>query len=203
MALADLLWACPECRAELRLRPARGGELCPACGVRFRRGPGALIEAIRPGAPPAVAPAAAWVDRLPAAWLPEEGRGARRARVVARFAEGYRAVWRGREYIGRIERLGPPRPATLALTDAALELELELEPDGAGTHVWPLEAIAAVQPSSSTLQLRVRGGPLVALSFPDSSPRLWEELLQGALRAFYRRTGRGEIVEFQPRIAVR
>lgn len=199
MALADLLWACPECREEVRLVPAAGAEACPRCGTRFRRVRGALIQGERPGSPPAIAPAWAWADRLPEPRPPNEPGAARAARVVVRFAEGYRAIRRGRRYLGRIERLGAARPGSLILTDRSVELRVE----GEAPRTWPLERIAAVQPSSRTLQLRARGEPLVALSFPDSSPRLWEELLQRALRAFYRRTGRGEILEFQPRIAVR
>ncbi len=39
--------------------------------------------------------------------------------------------------------------------------------------------------------------------FLTGSPRLWEALLQHAVQALYRRQGRGEIREFQPRIVVR
>jgi hypothetical protein len=68
---------------------------------------------------------------------------------------------------------------------------------------WPLDAVAAVQPSSSALQIRMRGGPVVLFRFPEASVRLWDETIQEALRRLYRSTGRGEILEFQPRISVR
>jgi len=65
---------------------------------------------------------------------------------------------------------------------------------------WSLLEIRAVQTSSSSLQFSPRGGGLVELRFPYDSPLRWETLLRGALRRAYRREGRGEIVEFQPRI---
>jgi hypothetical protein len=43
----------------------------------------------------------------------------------------------------------------------------------------------------------------VTFRFRTGSPRLWEELLQRALRALWRDLGRGEIREYQPRIVAR
>jgi hypothetical protein len=69
--------------------------------------------------------------------------------------------------------------------------------------IWHFHAITVVQPSSATLQIGARGLPLASLQVPGGSIRLWEELLCGALRSYYQKEGRGEIVEFQPRIMTR
>lgn len=61
-------------------------------------------------------------------------------------------------------------------------------------------ARTAIQASSSSIQIKARGEPVVSFRFPEDSPRFWEELLQEALRRFYRERGMGEIREFQPRI---
>jgi hypothetical protein len=74
---------------------------------------------------------------------------------------------------------------------------------GALLHGWPLLGIGAVQTTSRSLQIAPRAGGLVQFRFPDDSPRRWEELLHLALRQAYRRAGRGEIGEFQPRIVAR
>lgn len=68
---------------------------------------------------------------------------------------------------------------------------------------WGLETLTAVQTSSKSLQLKRRDAPLVSFRFLDDSLFLWEQLLRAALRDFYARTGRGEILEFQPRIVAR
>ena len=69
--------------------------------------------------------------------------------------------------------------------------------------MWPFEALKAVQASSKTLQVRGGEHPLASFAFRDDSSFLWERLLAVALDRFYRRTGRGEIVEMQPRIVTR
>lgn len=206
MAIRDLLWACPLCGAEESLRPHDGGEACRPCGATFRRGRGAEIAAVPPGGgAPIVRHAAEWVRTLPPVRLPgegEEGGGEtlyRRARVEARFATGYTPVRRGRLFLGRVERFGPARAGTLELTSHALAFA----PEGGAPCRWPLEEIRAVQPSSGVLQIRPRGEPVVTFRFVEGSVRLWQELIEAALRRFYRRTGRGEIVEFQPRICTR
>ena len=102
-------------------------------------------------------------------------------------------------FVGRVERLGSPRPGTLRLTCDALEFA----PASGPVRRWPLAEISAVQASSGTLQVKPRRQPLAAFRFPEGSVRLWEELLREALRRFYRSAGRGEIMEFQPRIVAR
>ncbi|MFO7260058.1 MAG: hypothetical protein DIU52_002815 [bacterium] len=205
MAIRDLLWACPFCRAEDAIRTEGRGEVCKRCGARFRRGAGAEIEARPVGGQPVRRHAAEWAAELPPVRLPDETeagpdeREYRRTAAVARFVVGLAPVHARGRYLGRVERLGPAVQGTLVLTSRALTFA----PGEGQAHRWPLEAVAAVQPSSSGLQLRMRGGPVVLFRFPDASVRLWEETIQAALRRLYRRAGWGEIVEFQPRISVR
>jgi len=205
VAIRDLLWACPYCRAEDALRPDGRDEACTRCGARFRRADGAEIEATPASGPPVRRHAAEWAAELPPIRLPDEGQGGpdepeyRRSRAVARFVARFEPVRAGGRYLGRVERFGPRLEGTLVLTGRALTF---MPADGQPHH-WPLDAIAAVQPSSGSLQIRVRGGPVVLFRFAETSVRLWEETIQAALRRLYRSTGRGEIVEFQPRISVR
>jgi hypothetical protein len=125
-----------------------------------------------------------------------QGGVLRRDAVLARFAVGEEAIRLGHEYLGRMERLGEPVRGTLRLTDTVLELRLE---DG-DTRSWALDDMSALQASSGTVQIRPRGEPIVSFEFPDSSARLWEESIAAALRHRWALMGRGEIVEFQPRI---
>ncbi|HEX6940053.1 MAG TPA: hypothetical protein VF158_11630 [Longimicrobiales bacterium] len=205
MAIRDLLWACPLCGTEAGIRPARNGEACRACGARFRRGRGATIIAEPPDGAPRVLPAAAWADMLPAiedSVRFREAGGAgplHRARVHARVAAGAAVVRLRGTYLNRIERFGPPRDGELLLRAD----RLQFIPDGGPAEEWDFDAVTAVQPSSSTLQVKARGRPVISFRFPDDSARYWEELLCAALRRHYRAAGRGEIIEFQPRIATR
>lgn len=206
MAIRDLLWACPICGREGGLAAQRRDEeACTACGTRFRRGHGAAITATRPDGRTETLHAAEWSDRLPplelaARAIADTDGPARlhREAVRVRFAEGYQPIRFRGEYLNRIERFGPYRDGVLTLETERILLELEGE-----VIEWPLESIRAVQPSSSTLQLRAGDSSLVSFRFPNGSARFWEELLSGALRALYHERGLGEIIEFQPRIVTR
>lgn len=210
MAIRDLLWACPLCGQVDGLTRTDAGESCAACGALFRRGKRSLIQVTRPDGTVEARPAAQWATMLPAEPPPltgergeaggESGEGrpapARQTRVLVRFALGDEAIRWGGVYLGAMERLGPERPGTLTLTSRTLELTL----DGGERHTWPLDDVAALQASSTSVQLRPRGAPIVSFSFPESSSRLWDESIARALRARWRTLGRGEILEFQPRI---
>ncbi|HEX7049508.1 MAG TPA: hypothetical protein VF188_04795 [Longimicrobiales bacterium] len=202
MAIRDLLWACPACGIECGLRRARGGERCASCGTTYRRGRGSTIVAQRPGRSRVVLPAATWVDRLPeiADRVVHGGRPPLHEEPVrVRFATGDAPIYHRGVYLNRIERFGPPRSGRLALMPDGLSFHAD---DGAGEH-WSFDAITAVQPSSTTLQIKARGRGPASLRFPDGSTRFWEQLLTATLRRHYREAGRGEIVEFQPRIVTR
>ncbi len=205
MPIRDLLWACPHCGTVGGLRADGKGERCVACGTQFRRGTRSTIEAIAPDGHVESLPAGEWTARLPAEPPPggeELGAGKRalrRGRVLARFALGDEPIRRGGTFLGFMERLSPPRPGELTLTDDALMLRL----DAGEEQRWPLADLAALQASSATIQVRPRGEPIVSFAFPESSARLWEESLASALRRTWRALGRGEILEFQPRIVGR
>ena len=83
---------------------------------------------------------------------------------------------------------------------------MTFQPDDAAGPVrfnWSLLDLTAIQLSSSTLQLKARRYPVVTIRFAVSSPKLWEERLQAAVRAAHARAGHGDIIEFQPRIVTR
>lgn len=209
MAITDLFWGCPQCGAFGSLRRRSREVNCSTCGAVFRRAAGAQIASNSPAqGREIIRSAAEWTDLLPAperlvtgredpgAGRHEEGGVRYRASVIARFAEGEQDVRRGSEFLGRIERLGPRIAGELRLHGDGLVFR---GPDGTERR-WHLDEITAVQPSSSTLQLKFRKQPVVSLRFETDSVRLWEALLEGALRRRYRELGLGEILEFQPRI---
>ncbi|HEX9109175.1 MAG TPA: hypothetical protein VF832_18135 [Longimicrobiales bacterium] len=211
MAIRDLLWACPLCGTVGGIAPAGKAEACSACGASFRRAQAARIEAHRADGRTETRSATEWSALLPAEppvtalpadgreGAPSEGQGrvlVRRDRVLARFARGEQAIRHAGRFIGMMERFGPERAGELVLRQESIELDLE---DGERRE-WPLDRVAALQASSRTVQLRPRGEPIISFRFPESSARLWEESIAAALRRRWRETGRGEILELQPRI---
>jgi hypothetical protein len=139
-------------------------------------------------------PAVQWLQRLPARpanWGPPEP-----AAVRLKIASGTHAIARHGELLGWIDRLGPVRRGILSLDDDHLRFRTQ---DGS-TLQWPLDEITAIQPSSSSLQIKARGRPVASLGFPQASVRLWEDAIQDFIRRRWRAAGRGEIVEFQPMI---
>lgn len=199
MAIADLLWTCPVCGLDRGLRGPDEGT-CAGCRTRFDRVRGARIRARLPGGPERVRTAAEWVDELPdPASLLEPGDPIRSATVRARLVERYEAVREGGRYLNRIEVFGPEGGGTLVLSRESLRYR-----PGEGTPLaWDFADLAAVQASSRTLQIRGRPHPLASFAFQDDSSFLWEQLLALVVGEHCRRTGRGEVVELQPRIATR
>lgn len=207
MAIRDLLWACPLCGEERALRPGRGGESCSRCGATYSRGRGAEISATPASGEKITLSPAEWVDRLPPLGIEERIRAAREndrplleERVLLSTADGDEMVSFHGVYLNRIERFGPPSPGILGLETEAVVFRPD---DLAPPMRWTFDAISAVQPSSSSLQLYALRLPLVSIKVPEGSIRFLEELLCAALRVYYRERGRGEIIEFQPRIATR
>jgi hypothetical protein len=207
VAIRDLLWCCPRCRTSGGIRPAgKGWEVCEPCGARYRRRQGAFIELVAPGDPATlIRHARDWVGELPditVSFGPQEAGPLAMARVTYRLAAGTRAIHHRGTFLGTIERLAAPRHGSLELHADRVRVAPAGEGEVAGLE-FALESLTAIQASSSTLQIKPRRTPLVAFRFPEGSARYWEEALRAALRDRYRALGLGEIIEFQPRIAVR
>lgn len=205
MPLRTLLYRCPRCGQD----PVEGRKdrvRCPGCGCTFERAgsrgrirvevteektkeilASRLLEAIDAQGGP-----------LPAART-SDGAIDYRARVSVRRAGGQEALRRGDEVLGFVERFGDPSPGVLRITDEALELVRE----GAHRARWNLLDLQAVQASSSSVQIFTPARELVQFRFETDSALRWEQLLYAVIRSAYRNAGKGEVVEFQPRIATR
>jgi hypothetical protein len=188
--IRDLLWGCVVCGQLESLRMTDRIECCIKCGARYRRAKGASIAVEVEGKGIETRSAAEWTSQLP----PITATGT--SECLLRAAESDTKVRDG-EYLGRVERFGNFQFGQLALTETSLSFEAR---EGGDSFAWALGELTAIQPSSTALQLKGRGRPLVSLKFVNSSPRLWEQRLQAALRQHYR--GR-EIIEFQPRLTLR
>lgn len=163
-----------------------------------RRGRAATIVVDVPGRPSVVRPAWEWCDALPE--VDGSGRIALQGHAILRVAEDAWPLEEGRELLGFVERFGEKIPGRVILDEQDMRF---LPEDGSTMRVWPLLDVTAVQPASSALQLKVRERPVVTLKFLDCSVRLWEQRIQEGLRRAFRAAGRGEIVEFQPRVSFR
>lgn len=199
MAIHDLLWGCPLCGTEGRLRTRRRVTTCAACGVRFRRARGAAIAAQTPDGRTLVRTAAAWVDRSPPPAPPGPADSLGPERAILRIAEEAVALRPGGVFAGWGERFGPKRPGRATLTPESLLFH----EDGGTSHEWPIDRFTAVQPTSSALQVKTRDAPVAFFQFLEGSVRRWEFWIQHRLRALHTAAGRGDIVEFQPRITTR
>lgn len=196
MAIRDLLWACPACgQPESLVRDGRA-EKCRACGARLRRGRRATIVLEVAGRAPQVREAREWVDALGDS---DDGQREVSARVVLRDVARSWPLREGGELLGFVERFGPDMTGTLVMSTDAIRFQ----PDAGPLRVWRILDVTAVQPASSKLQLKVKGHDVVTLRFIDSSVRLWEARIQRRLREAWQAAGRGEIVEFQPRVSAR
>lgn len=201
MAIPDLLWACPECGEDRGLSPESRHYRCRRCGTVYRRGEGAAIEAQHPDGTRTVRQPAEWMRLVP---TPEsivsqhvnDAELIRSAKVDARWVTGTDSVHGEDGFLNYIEVWGQETSGTLRLWPERLVFAA----DGDDPVAWALASLRAVQASSSSLQVNGQEAPLVSFHFQDDSILLWEELLHAALRDLYARTGKGEIVEFQPRI---
>jgi 1-acyl-sn-glycerol-3-phosphate acyltransferase len=189
--IRDVVWACIVCGLENAVTEA--GK-CKACGAQYRRGRGANILVTKAGS----GEVAAYSPREITQRLPAPGSTGT-AHCTIRDSAGDHSYYAHGRYLGRIEKLGPPRPGTLALNQTHLRFDAET---GESLAI-PLLEITALQPSSHALQIKVSGRPVFSIKFTDSSPKLWEERLQNAISEAYRRAGLGDVVEFQPRITTR
>jgi hypothetical protein len=197
MAIRDLLYACVECGREAGLKQKDKEEVCSHCGARYFRAEGAGITLVRPSGAAETRSAAAWLDLLRTSLPQLESRPDPRDRVVIRTAQANKPIRHRGIYLGRVELFGEPRVGWLSLTPDYLRFD----PEQGTAEVWPLDRITAVQPSSTTLQIKLRHGPVISMRFPEASPLLWEDRLRNAVQGYYTSSGRGDIAEYQPRIA--
>lgn len=208
MGLRDFLHRCPDCLGPVA---EAGGDAirCTRCGTVVGRGKGrgGGLRLFRSGAaaPQPLDPAHARIrvdegDSGSASLWAVSGRSARVR--IARLECEVPVRANGR-ILGFREQFGPERPGRALELETVLELR-EPEADGrSGLDVRiPWEDIGALQASSSTLQIAF-GSSLVRLRFPEDPVRFWEELARHRIRAAWQRTGRGTVVEFQPRVRAR
>jgi len=200
VALIDFVYACPICGGGVREEKEREAVLrCTCCAATLQRergqdGKGTLHLKV-PGREDRFLSLAEVGALLAQQW---EGSGvpSLEAEVSCRFSVAELPIRFEGELIGYHERYGPPRAGQLRLEGPRLRF-IERE---RGVHHWPLLDLQSLQGASSQLQITLRGGSVVAFRFRGDSPRRWEEGLRLALRQLWRETGRGEILEFQPRI---
>lgn len=202
MPVKDLLWACPVCH---RIESISADGRCSACGARFARSSGARIRAITRDGVEEQAPKE-WLALLPWPDLDGEGRSLPaglqppfRQPVLARLATGDEPLRRSDDCLGFVEQFGPVREGDFELTDSSVSFQ----PAEGNGWSWSLTDITAISPSSSAIQLKVRGQPVAWLKFPAGSLRLWEQRLLYCVRHAYTRAGQGDITEFQPQIRTR
>ena len=189
--IRDLLWGCVVCGALESLREVDRIETCERCGATYQRAQGAQIAVEVDGRGIETRSAAEWSAQLP----PVTPTGT--AECLARMAESNLEVSGYGEYLGRVEQFGNFKFGQVELTREALIFRAR---DGEGSFEWPLADLTAVQPSSTSLQIKAKRRPVVSFKFVYSSSRLWEERIQLALRQYY---STREIIEFQPRICLR
>jgi hypothetical protein len=198
VAIHDALWACPFCRRIESIRPGRRDERCTGCGATFAAAAGARILATAPGKAPEARTLEGWERDLPP--IEEAAQAdAGPAPAILRQAGPALPVFAGRQMLGWAERFGARIPARVSLEEGVLAIRADSLPE----IRWRLEEVTAVQPSSSSVQLRRRDRQLLSLAFPEGSIRLWEVRLQDAVRKSYRDAGKGSITEFHPTIRTR
>ena len=118
------------------------------------------------------------------------------AEVVMRRSTHEDAIVHEGRLLGYVERMGDPMPGTVSID----EQWIHFRPESGLTQKWSLMALRAVQTSSSALQISLGKGDVVQFKFLKDSPFRWEDLLRSLLTSAYRREGKGEIIEYQPRI---
>lgn len=186
--IRDVVWACLVCGTENGLDE---NSVCRTCGARYARGRGANIVVSKPGHDADAVYTPAEVTRL----LPHPGTTGS-AHCAIRDSAGDWPLYAGKQYLGRIEKLGDPRTGVLTLADGVLRFQ----PETGDAFALPLLSITAIQPSSHALQIKAARRPVFSIKFTDSSSKLWEERLQAAINEASIAAGQGPVVEFQPRI---
>lgn len=222
MGLTDLLYRCPRCGHDPTIPEGRTAR-CSGCGAVFSP-QGARIAVVPAAAPPTTATAAELAEalaRMDGPWTAAtDPEGRIRYAARARLMVGDRSVpiRSGTGLMGFMEDMEPRGSGLLELTDASLVFTPDVDPasqpgpsepasqpgpsEPAPAMALALDAIDAIQTSSSAVQVR-SGAVLYAFRFTTDSPLRWETLLRGSVQRRYLEQGRGEILEFQPRIVTR
>jgi hypothetical protein len=199
MAVRDLLWGCPLCRAPDGIRPHGRAEKCRACGARFRRGRGVVIVAERAGVV-LERTAAEWSVTLGPAQTPDarpDGIILGPERVTVKVTRNQKTLRFRGDLLGWVEVYGKARRGVMTLrVDGLL-----FQPD-TGTRIeWAPGDLTGLQPASSALQLGLHG-QMASVRFREASVRLWTRALSDLLRNYYHSLGR-EVVELQPVVRTR
>ncbi|HEX2167545.1 MAG TPA: hypothetical protein VHG09_09980 [Longimicrobiales bacterium] len=194
MAVRDLLWGCPLCRAPGSIRPDRKRERCRQCGAEFRRSAGARVTAERDGVRVERA-AGEWLDLLGPAKAPApdaNGIILGPEQVSVKLTRRQDPLeWAG-QLIGWIEVYTRPRMGILSMRDDGLHFQ----PNRGDGVYWGPADLTGLQPASSSLQLGLHGH-MAAVKFLEGSVRLWTRALSDLLLRHYRAQGRA-VLELQP-----
>ncbi len=209
MALVHFLYRCPFCGHDPLEGEGGAVALCSGCGRRYEQGehPGRIRVTAGEGEVAEILgfdlsrKLSELGGPIPRAERPD-GRWVYGAPVEASFSTRETPVrWQSR-VMGFFERLRGGVPGELRLDGDRIHF---LPGEGEGsmrgdTREWPLLDLRSLQAVSSALQLTGREGELAHFRFRGDSPRRWEDLLRAAIQREWRAAGRGEVVEFQPRI---
>ncbi len=201
MGLANLLYRCPRCGAD----PVEGDKdrvRCPACRRSFQRGQNGLeILESEVGGTPVSVPAWSLTDAIRRLGGPltrattPDGSVRDSAQVRFRRSLTEEPVYFHGRLLGFSETRSDEEEGELEVTDGRVSLVSQ-----SGREVWPLLDLLALQTSSSSVQISTRDGGVVQFKFLSDSSRRWEDLLKVLVARAWREAGRGEILEFQPRI---
>lgn len=196
MAVRDLLWGCPICRAPGSIRPEGKRETCRSCGAAFRRSQGARILAEHAGTA-VERPAGEWLAVLGPAKAPppdHDGRILGPEQVRVKLTRGQKPLrWAG-QLIGWVEDYTSARPGTMTLRSDGLHFE---PLRGSPVH-WGPSDLSGLQPASSSLQLGLHGR-MASVKFIEGSVRLWTRALSDLLLRYHLECGR-QVLELQPSV---
>ncbi len=176
---------------------------CPACEATFARA--ARGVSVRSSAGAANMSVAELVDRIrdhggPLSAATPDGAALRyESDVLYHGPVSEEPLRHHGHLLGFVERPGQAQRGVLEVT----ERDLSVRGVGVQALRWPLRELTALQVSTRSLQIGIRRFGTIQVTFPDASTFRWEELLQHVIREVWRREGRGELTEFQPRITGR
>lgn len=196
MGLHHFLYRCPLC-GHLPMAKQGFQATCTACARTFEQGEEGRVRILDPEGGVKEMAAAQLAKRLEALGpFSEDEAEELEAAVIARYTKSEEPIRYRQRLLGFMERQGTRLPGILRISGSRLEFRRSAgEADS-----WNLLDISALQASSSSIQISPRTGGVITFRFSDSSCRRWEEVIKAHLRAAWRDAGRGEIVEFQPRI---